>query len=89
VSHACCGESQVAAPGDAPRRAVDWLGLAAAPTFALMAVWTGLSGPPDMMCMAGQGASPFSGMPTMYLLMSGAHLAPWLALVERRRSGAR
>jgi hypothetical protein len=38
------------------------LGLAAAPTFAMMALWTGLfSGHPDMLCMAMQDSSPMSG----------------------------
>jgi hypothetical protein len=47
------------------------LGLAAAPTFAIMALWTGLfSGKPDMLCMAMQDSSPMSGMTLMYLLMS-------------------
>jgi hypothetical protein len=62
-----------------------FLSLAAAPTFALMAVLTGLSGggAQDMMCSAGH-ASPFGGMMPMYLLMSAFHLAPWLRLIGRR-----
>jgi hypothetical protein len=61
-----------------------WLGLAAAPTFALMALWTAItSGPPDVFCMAMQQASPFGGMTVMYLLMSAFHLTPWLRLVLR------
>ncbi len=68
--------------------AADWLCLAAAPTFAIMALLTGVlgGGPPDMLCSAGQGASPLSGMVPMYLLMSAFHLAPWLKLISRRRS---
>ena len=62
-----------------------WLGLAAAPTFAIMALWTGLfSGQPDMLCMAMQSSSPMSGMTLMYLLMSAFHAAPWLGLIHRR-----
>ena len=68
-----------AVPGLAAR-----LGLAAAPTFALMALWSAFfSGPPDMLCMAIQGASPMNGMTVMYLLMSTFHLAPWLRLISR------
>ncbi len=66
-----------------------WLGLAAAPTFVIMALWTGLfSGQPDMLCMAMQGSSPMSGMTLMYLLMSAFHAAPWLRLISSRRTGA-
>jgi hypothetical protein len=60
------------------------LSLAAAPTFAVMALLTGVSGGgmPDILCSAAQGASPLSGMALMYLLMSAFHLAPWLKLVS-------
>jgi hypothetical protein len=69
--------------------AADWLGLAAAPTFAIMALLTGvLGGGPDMLCSAMQGASPLSGMALMYLLMSAFHLAPWLRLISSRRGHA-
>jgi len=68
------------------RRAADWLYLAAAPTFALMALLTGvLGGPADALCS--NGASPLVGMTPMYLLMSAFHLAPWLRLFARRESG--
>jgi hypothetical protein len=69
----------------------DWLCLAAAPTFAIMALLTGVlgGGPPDILCSAAQDASPLSGMVPMYLLMSAFHSAPWLKLVSSRRSGAR
>ena len=67
--------------------AADWLYLAAAPTFAIMALLTGVlgGGPPDMLCSATQGASPLSGMAPMYLLMSAFHSAPWLKLIFSRR----
>jgi hypothetical protein len=66
--------------------AADWLSLAAAPAFAIMALLTGfLGGAPDMFCPA---ASPLSGMTSMYVLMSAFHSAPWLKLISRRRSGA-
>jgi CBS domain containing-hemolysin-like protein len=70
--------------------AAHWLGLAAAPSFAIMAVLTvvlGGSGP-DMLCASMQDASPLSGMIPMYLLMSAFHSAPWLQLISRRRSSA-
>ena len=69
----------------------DWLSLAAAPTFAIMALLTGVlgGGPPDMLCSAAPDASLLSGMVPMYVLMSAFHLAPWLKLISRRRSVAR
>jgi len=65
-----------------------FLCLAATPTFAIMALMTGVfgAGPMDMLCSAGHG-SPLSGMAPMYLLMSAFHSAPWLKLISRRRSG--
>jgi hypothetical protein len=52
-------------------RAAEWLSLAAAPTFAIMALLTGVlgRGPMDMLCSDGHG-SPLGGMVPMYLLMS-------------------
>ena len=69
----------------------EWLGFAAAPTFAIMALLTGVSGgdQPDVLCSSAQHASPLNGMVPMYLLMSAFHSAPWLKLISRRRSGAR
>jgi hypothetical protein len=71
--------------------AADWLSLAAAPTFAIMALLSGVpgGGSMDMQCSAAQNASPLSGMVPMYLLMSAFHSAPWLKLVSRWRSGTR
>jgi hypothetical protein len=67
-----------------------WLGLAAAPTFAVMALLGGVpGGDGDMMCSAAHGGSPLSGMVPMYVLMSAFHSAPWLKLISRRRSAAR
>lgn len=64
--------------------AADFLYLAAAPTFAIMALLTAVlgGGSLDALC----GASPLSGMVPMYLLMSAFHLAPWLKLISHRRS---
>ena len=59
----------------------EWLCLAATPTFAIMALLTGLGGSPtDKLCSSGQGA-PVNGMVTMYLLMSAFHSPPWLNLI--------
>ena len=68
---------------------VDWLGLAAAPTFAIMAVLTGvLDGDRlDMLCAAANDASPFSGMVAMYVLMSVFHSGPWLKLMSGHQGG--
>ncbi|MDB5584129.1 MAG: hypothetical protein JWR80_9305, partial [Bradyrhizobium sp.] len=65
--------------------AADFLYLAAAPTFAIMALLSSVlgGGLPDALCST---ASPLSGMVSMYLLMSAFHLAPWLKLISRRRN---
>ena len=70
------------------RGIADWLCLAAAPTFAVMALLTGVfsGGAPDVLCFA---TSPLSGMVPMYFLMSAFHSAPWLSLIFSRPSGAR
>ena len=70
--------------------AADWLCLAAAPTFAIMALLTSVlgSGPLNELCSAAH-ASPLGGMVPMYLLMSAFHSAPWLKLISRRRSAVR
>jgi hypothetical protein len=68
--------------------ATHWLCLAAAPTFASMALLTALrgGGPHDLFCAAVQEASPLSGMVCMYLLMSAFHSMPWLKLIASWRS---
>jgi len=70
--------------------ATGWISLAAAPTFAIMALLTAVpgGGPAEMLCSAGHAESPLSGMVPMYLLMSAFHTAPWLKLVSSRRSAA-
>jgi hypothetical protein len=63
----------------------EWLCLAATPTFAIMALLTGLDGSPmDRLCSSGPGA-PLSGMVPMYLFMSAFHAPPWLKLIFGRR----
>lgn len=66
------------------------LSLAAAPTFAIMALVTAIhgGGMSDMLCSAAGSASPVSGMVLMYALMSAFHLGPWLKLNSSRRRGA-
>ncbi|SHH13301.1 hypothetical protein [Bradyrhizobium erythrophlei] len=73
----------------AARGPADWLSLAAAPTFAIMALLTGIlgGGPGDMLCSAAPDTSPLSGMVPMYVLMSAFHSAPWLKLIFGGRSG--
>ena len=63
-----------------------WLSLAAAPTFAIMAVLTAVlgGGPADMLCSDGH-ASLLGGMVPMYLLMSAFHSAAWMKLISERR----
>jgi hypothetical protein len=75
-------EGAGAAPGIAR-----WLCLAATPTFAIMALLTGVlgGGPSDVLCSAAQDAFPLRGMVPMYLLMSAFHSAPWLTLISSRR----
>ena len=69
--------------------AAGWFGLAAAPTFAVMALLTyAPGGGADMMCPTAHGASALSGMVPMYVLMSAFHSVPWLTLISRRRSAA-
>ena len=63
----------------------DWLCLAAAPAFALMALFTCIQGESSALCM-GASASPLTGMPAMYLMMSAVHLAPWLRVMSGRQA---
>ena len=67
------------------RVAADWLGLAAAPAFATMALMTAcLGGGAEPLCSA--HGSLMSGMVPMYLMMGAVHSAPWLRLIAGRRS---
>ena len=58
--------------GAAARGAADWLYLAAAPTFAIMALLTAVLGGGSPLCSIAS-ASPLTGMVPMYLQMKGAH----------------
>jgi len=73
----------------------EWLRLAAAPSYAIMALITAIFGesPKDMLCMAMHHASPLSGMAGsmawMYVLMTVFHSAPWLKLIASFASTGR
>jgi hypothetical protein len=69
--------------------AADWLGFAASPTVAIMALLTGVlgGGKMAMICAVAQEPSSLDGMVPMYLLMSGLHFAPWLKLLEATTEG--
>jgi hypothetical protein len=73
------GDGRASAEG-----AAEWLRLAAAPTFAVMALLTALpgAGPLDQLCSASH-AGPLGGMTAMYLLMSAFHAPPWVRLFLR------
>jgi hypothetical protein len=76
MSEACTGAAVTGVAG--------WLSLAAAPTFAAMAVLTHFGGGPlDTLCSTGT-ALHLGGMVPMYLLMSAFHSAPWLKLIAGR-----
>jgi hypothetical protein len=67
--------------------AADFLSLAAAPAFAIMALLSGFSGggAMDVLCSAAHGGALLSGMVPMYALMSALHLGPWLRMIARLR----
>ncbi len=69
--------------------AAEWLALAASPTFAGMALLSGIlgNGTAEMICSSSD-MSPMSGMAAMYLLMGVFHAAPWLRLIRQRKSVA-
>ena len=71
-------QNQVVSRRGAGHGAADWLSLAAAPTFAFMALLTAVpgGGPLEMLCSAAPGASPFT--------RNGAHVPA----DERLPSGA-
>jgi hypothetical protein len=61
-----------------------WIGLAASPTFALMA-WIAATDAPRMtVCSGASDMLPLDGMAWMYLLMSLFHVSPWLKLASGR-----
>ena len=68
------------------RRAGAWLGMAATPTFAVMAMLTHSLGGDQMAVVCGTEPSSFAGMAPMYLLMTVFHSTPWLRLINNRSS---
>jgi hypothetical protein len=67
--------------------AASLLSLAAAPTFAVMALWSAVAGvPADMMCSSGSSALSLNSMAAMYVLMSVFHVSPWLTLLSNWRN---
>lgn len=66
-------------------RAAGWLSLAAAPTFAIMALLTAVPGESAPAILCAHDASSLSSMAAMYGLMSAFHLTPWLKLISGRR----
>jgi hypothetical protein len=76
-------------PASAALGAANWVCLAATPTFAMMALITGVrgDGAHDLLCAAAPDASPLSSMVWMYILMSAFHSVPWLKMIAGRRSG--
>ncbi len=96
MSEAYSGQFADRAGGDgsgdvAPFGAVNWLSLAATPTFAIMAVSASVSagGGAGTLCLAAHDGSLLGGMIPMYVLMGAFHSAPWLKLIFGRRSNAR
>ena len=80
--------ANAATPGATPLGIADWLCLAAAPTFALMALLACIQGGDAAMLCMGDNASPLTSMAAMYLLMSAFHLAPWLRVMSGRQARA-
>jgi len=69
--------------GNGGDRLARWLSLAAAPTFAGMALLSVLSGDANMIC-SGNRFLPVDGMTAMYGLMAVFHLSPWIKLLQCR-----
>jgi hypothetical protein len=59
--------------------AAEWLSLAAAPTFAIIA----------LLVAGSSDSSPLSGMVLMYVLMAAFESVAWLKLICNRRSDSR
>jgi hypothetical protein len=66
------------------RDAAGWIGLAASPTFALMAWIAATDAPRIAICSSATDMLPIDSMAWMYLLMSLFHVSPWLRLAFDR-----
>ena len=71
--------------------AAEWLSLAAAPIFGIMALLSIVVRDEQLalICSTAHRASWLIGMVPMYMLMSAFHLGPWLGLIANRPNGAR
>ncbi len=58
-----------------------WLGLAASPTFALMAWFAESDASGIPICSSAAGPLPIGDMAWMYLLMCLFHISPWLKFI--------
>lgn len=85
MSQICSGGFDDKAPrrNAAALRSANRLYLAAAPTFAMMALLTAVLGDGSAMCSIAS-APLLGGMVPMYLLMSAFHLPAWLKLIAGR-----
>jgi hypothetical protein len=85
MSQVCSGgfDDKALRRSAAALRSSNRLYLAAAPTFAVMALLTAVLGDGSALCSIAS-TSPLSGMMPMYLLMSVFHLPPWLKLIASR-----
>lgn len=70
-------------PSPLTQRMAAWLTIAAAPTFAAMAISTTFA-TESMGAICGNAPSSLAGMTSMYLLMSLFHASPWLELMGYR-----
>ncbi len=89
MDDALAGKPAVVAEGRCVKAlsgAAEWLHLLAAPTFAIMALVTGMSGDGAAAMLCAQAASPLGGMVAMYALMSAFHLTPWLKLLSELKA---
>ena len=84
--HTGTGSTILEGTNPPPLGVADWLCLAAAPTFALMALLSCVQGGDTAMLCMGANTSPLTGMAAMYLLMSAVHLAPWLRVMSGRQA---
>ncbi|MBW8640322.1 hypothetical protein K1W69_24230 [Hoeflea sp. WL0058] len=66
------------------RNLADWLALAAAPTFAMMAWLSAVDAQEMAICASDSSFSPVNTMALMYLIMGLFHLSPWLKLAFTR-----
>lgn len=61
------------------------LALAAAPTFAAIALWSVIAGPSPAGMICSTPGSPVDAMTMMYVLMAVFHIPPWLRMATRGR----